>query len=114
MAINVGGRGKKAPYEATHTRVPVPIIRFIQKWVDDWKEREANGIKSEPASQVWNGEQAERVYPLVEEICKIQDDKLRMIEKLVNDYEERSKKAAAKSSSWYQAKKLVNEIREIL
>lgn len=33
----VGGRGKKAPYESTHLRVPVPIKDKLQQIIDDFR-----------------------------------------------------------------------------
>lgn len=32
-----GGRGKKAPYESTHLRVPVPIKGRLQEIIDDYR-----------------------------------------------------------------------------
>jgi hypothetical protein len=34
--INKGGRGKKAPYETTHIRVPVPLKRSLEDLIEQW------------------------------------------------------------------------------
>jgi hypothetical protein len=36
MTLN-GGRGKKAPYETTHVRVPVPLKEVIQALIDNYR-----------------------------------------------------------------------------
>lgn len=38
MPENKGGRGKKAPYETTHVRIPVPIKEIVEKLSADYKE----------------------------------------------------------------------------
>lgn len=35
----VGGRGKKAPYETTHCRVPIPVKHIVDKVCDRYRER---------------------------------------------------------------------------
>lgn len=47
MALLKGGRGKKAPWEDAHVRVPVPIKEEIQQQIDDWKTAQLNGEKTE-------------------------------------------------------------------
>ena len=32
-----GGRGKKAPYETTHMRVPLPLKAQIEKLIEDYR-----------------------------------------------------------------------------
>lgn len=36
MKINAGGRGKKAPYETEHIRVPKPLIPLFKKMTAKW------------------------------------------------------------------------------
>ena len=36
MSLN-GGRGKKADYESTHVRVPLPLKEVVQALVDDYR-----------------------------------------------------------------------------
>ena len=36
MALN-GGRGKKAPYETTHVRVPLPLKDVVQAMIDNYR-----------------------------------------------------------------------------
>lgn len=38
MFDNKGGRGRKAPYETTHVRIPVPIKEVVEKLSIDYKE----------------------------------------------------------------------------
>lgn len=38
MSDNKGGRGKKASYETTHVRIPVPIKEIVEKLSTDYKE----------------------------------------------------------------------------
>ena len=38
MSKPVGGRGKVAPYETTHVRVPVPIKEAVNKLVNEYRE----------------------------------------------------------------------------
>ena len=37
MAYTSGGRGKKAPYQTTHVRVPVPIKDQVEQLINDYK-----------------------------------------------------------------------------
>lgn len=32
-----GGRGKTAPYETTHVRVPIPVKSVVEKIIDDYR-----------------------------------------------------------------------------
>lgn len=41
MAIPVGGRGKKAPYETMQMRVPVPVKPLLEKIVEEYRN---NGV----------------------------------------------------------------------
>jgi hypothetical protein len=43
----LGGRGKKAPYETTHLRIPVPIKADIEKLIDNYRLSVIDGIESE-------------------------------------------------------------------
>jgi hypothetical protein len=36
MSLN-GGRGKKAPYETTHIRVPIPLKEVVQFLIDNYR-----------------------------------------------------------------------------
>ena len=42
-----GGRGKVAPYESTHVRVPVPIKPKVDKLVDEYRDLILNGNQPE-------------------------------------------------------------------
>lgn len=39
-----GGKGKKAPYETTHQRIPQPIHRAVQMFSDRYKQLIAGGV----------------------------------------------------------------------
>lgn len=46
MEITKGGRGKKAPYETTHIRVPDQLKPLVEMMAEGYKERvEADGIQ---------------------------------------------------------------------
>ena len=44
MAVWRGGRGKEAPYDSTHVRVPVPIKSKVQALIDEFK-KDIKGFK---------------------------------------------------------------------
>jgi hypothetical protein len=110
MAVNLGGRGKKAPYEVTHIRLPVPIKETVQAWVDDWKARHQNLVESKPKASVWTDDDSNETYPIIEEILSVQDRKLEAIQKVVNEYAGKS----THTERWKITDKLVNAINEIL
>jgi hypothetical protein len=43
----LGGRGKKAPYETTHLRIPLPIKADIEKLIDNYRLSVIDGIESQ-------------------------------------------------------------------
>lgn len=52
MNIPKGGRGKKAPYETTTIRVPVPLLKTIEEQVDQYREFVVNGTVTATASMM--------------------------------------------------------------
>ena len=68
MNKNVGGRGKKSPYESTHVRVPVPI----KDRVDELKELYINGALEH-----------------YDQLLKDDHHKARLYEKLLTGFEEK-------------------------
>lgn len=42
----LGGRGKKAPYETTHLRIPVPIKTDIEKLIENYRLSVIDGIET--------------------------------------------------------------------
>ena len=42
----LGGRGKKAPYETTHLRIPVPIKADIEKLIENYRLSVIDGIET--------------------------------------------------------------------
>ena len=47
MATPKGGRGKTAPYETTHVRVPVPLKPKLEKMIEEYREFVISGIQPE-------------------------------------------------------------------
>jgi hypothetical protein len=43
----LGGRGKKAPYETTHLRIPLPIKADIEKLIENYRLSVIDGIESQ-------------------------------------------------------------------
>jgi hypothetical protein len=41
----IGGRGKKAPYETTHVRIPVDLKAQVEKLTEDYRN---NGLSTSP------------------------------------------------------------------
>lgn len=46
MIKPIGGRGKKAPYETTHLRIPLPIKDKVEKMINDYRSEILEGIKT--------------------------------------------------------------------
>lgn len=46
MSKQLGGRGKKAPYETTHVRVPVPIKPQIEALIEQFKNGESESSEN--------------------------------------------------------------------
>jgi hypothetical protein len=51
----IGGRGKKAPYETTHVRIPVDLKAQVEKLVEDYRNNGLN-IVSENSQQSTSNE----------------------------------------------------------
>lgn len=62
MPLLKGGRGKTAPWESTHVRVPDPIKSEIQQQIDAWKQRQLGGESKQSINSLTRSE--------VEEIAK--------------------------------------------
>lgn len=45
MTKPMGGRGKKAPYETTHMRVPLPLKTQIEQLIEDYRLSILDGIE---------------------------------------------------------------------
>lgn len=52
MSKPKGGRGKQAPYESTHVRVPVPIKAKVDKLVEDYRVLVFDGKR--PEEEIYN------------------------------------------------------------
>lgn len=46
MIKPIGGRGKKAPYETTHLRIPLPIKDKVERMIDNYRLEVLEGIKT--------------------------------------------------------------------
>lgn len=42
-----GGRGKKAPYETTHMRIPLPLKLQIEKLIEDYRLSLDDSVESQ-------------------------------------------------------------------
>jgi hypothetical protein len=51
MTKPMGGRGKKAPYETTHMRVPLPLKNQIEQLIEDYRLSILDGI-DRPSSEL--------------------------------------------------------------
>lgn len=49
MTKPMGGRGKRAPYETTHMRVPLPLKSQIEQLIEDYRLSVLEGIESQPS-----------------------------------------------------------------
>jgi hypothetical protein len=47
MEKPVGGRGKKAPYQTTHIRVPLPVKDKVEKLIEEYRESGTNQSSSD-------------------------------------------------------------------
>lgn len=47
MTKPVGGRGKKAPYETTVIRVPLPMVPQVEQMIEDYRNLVVNNQESE-------------------------------------------------------------------
>jgi hypothetical protein len=54
MTKPMGGRGKKAPYETTHIRVPLPLKTQIEQLIEDYRLSVIDGLDefNKPTSEV--------------------------------------------------------------
>jgi len=48
----LGGRGKKAPYETTHMRIPVPLKADIEKLIENYRLSVIDGIEIQDNSLI--------------------------------------------------------------
>lgn len=55
MSVSLGGRGKKAPYETTHVRVPVPLKAKVDHLIEEWRGHVDTGTLSptEPVTDLY-------------------------------------------------------------
>lgn len=73
----VGGRGKKAPYETTHIRVPIPLKSKIEAIVNEFK----SGIETEDTNQLTTLENA---LDIAQNILKQKRSARASMEKLIS------------------------------
>ena len=51
MTKPIGGRGKRAPYETTHMRVPLPLKSQIEQLIEDYRLSILDGV-DRPSSEL--------------------------------------------------------------
>ena len=51
MTKPMGGRGKRAPYETTHMRVPLPLKSQIEQLIEDYRLSILDGV-DRPSSEL--------------------------------------------------------------
>jgi hypothetical protein len=56
----VGGRGKKAPYQTTHIRVPIPVKAQVEKLIEEYRLSGTTQVKSD-SQQVISLEDAKKL-----------------------------------------------------
>ena len=56
MTVLKGGRGKKAPWQDAHIRVPVPIKEDIQQQINEWKAEQIGGENTEKKNPLTGNE----------------------------------------------------------
>lgn len=71
MRKPVGGRGKVAPYQTTHIRVPVPIKQNIQLIVDDYIQQVVSGQMHPERDAVINNVFWDRKMPSKDEAVQL-------------------------------------------
>jgi hypothetical protein len=52
MTKPMGGRGKRAPYETTHMRIPLPLKTQIEQLIEDYRLSILEGIESQPSELI--------------------------------------------------------------
>lgn len=82
MNICKGGRGKVAPYETTHVRVPIPVKSIVDKIVADYRE---SGIIPNIDKPVNWFNQVAKTTPKPKEQILSQLDEIRKTKKIGKD-----------------------------
>lgn len=66
-----GGRGNTAPYQTTHVRLPVGIKTYVEKIIDDYRDRVLRGEIDPEVDIAETDEFALRLLPELDELCPI-------------------------------------------
>lgn len=61
MTKPIGGRGKRAPYQTTHLRVPIPLKSTIEAMIDDYRAVVLDGEPPAPPVPCPYQEDARRI-----------------------------------------------------
>lgn len=111
-----GGRGKQAPYESTHCRVPVPLKPLIDEIIARYKE--TLDSPDELMGQVWIDNLRE-VIPLdvptpSKPVNKIQDNikPVNRLQDILNDWKGKTH-LKEKQPRWANVVKLLEELESI-
>jgi hypothetical protein len=59
MPKPIGGRGKKAPYQTTHLRIPIPIKPQIESMIEAYRLSVIDGIDSQESEVMPMGDAIE-------------------------------------------------------
>ncbi|BAZ19125.1 hypothetical protein NIES4071_110100 (plasmid) [Calothrix sp. NIES-4071] len=101
--IQKGGRGKKAPYESTHSRVPAPLKAQITELINTYQEFVEQGGDPENPPQFYS-KQDTKINPAIDKITK----KLKQLEVHVT-----AKDKGYSANSFSQGIKLLKEIFDL-
>jgi hypothetical protein len=99
-----GGRGKKAPYETTHSLIPAPLKNQIAELIDSYQKYVEQGGDPDNPPRFCNEQDTTRDETAVEVIQKLQ-----LLDARIN-----SKDKGYVTNSFSQGLKLLKEIFDLL
>lgn len=111
-----GGRGKQAPYESTHCRVPVPLKPLIDEIIARYKERLDS--PDELVGQVWIDNLREVIpldIPVVNKpVNEINDDNklVNKLQDILNDWKQKTH-LKEKQPRWSNVVKLLIQLESL-
>jgi hypothetical protein len=79
MSKPLGGRGKVAPYETTHVRVPLPVKDKVDKIIEDYRLSIIDGINTQDTVLITFSESKS----LAKKLLRAKRSKLETIAKLL-------------------------------
>lgn len=99
-----GGRGKKAPYETTHSRIPTPLKNQIAELIDSYQKYVEQGGDPDSPPSFCNEQDTVYVAAMTEVIKKLQ-----LLETRIN-----AKDKGCGANSFSQGLKLLKEIFDLI